>query len=117
MRTTDIMMAFPIFLFAIALIAITSPSLTNIIIVIAILYWTTTARIIYGMVLSLREREFVEAARALGASDPEFCFVHPPASAVGHHRVHHTWRGNNRSGRSCAQLCGHRRSAPTWVET
>jgi len=76
MRTTDIMMAFPIFLFAIALIAITSPSLTNIIIVIAILYWTTTARIIYGMVLSLREREFVEAARALGASDPRILFLY-----------------------------------------
>lgn len=70
MRVTDIMMAFPVFLFAIALIAITSPSLTNIIIVIAILYWTTTARIIYGMVLSIKEREFVEAARALGASGP-----------------------------------------------
>jgi peptide/nickel transport system permease protein len=70
MRFTDIMMAFPIFLFAIALIAITSPSLTNIIIVIAILYWTTTARVIHGMVLSLKEREFVEAARALGATGP-----------------------------------------------
>ncbi|HZU12048.1 MAG TPA: ABC transporter permease [Chloroflexota bacterium] len=68
MRLTDIMMAFPVLLFAIALIAITSPSLTNIIIVIAILYWTTTARIIYGMVLSLKEREFVEAAHAIGAS-------------------------------------------------
>ncbi|HZS94083.1 MAG TPA: ABC transporter permease [Chloroflexota bacterium] len=70
MRITDIMMAFPVLLFAIALIAITSPSLTNIIIVIAILYWTTTARIIYGMVLSLKEREFVDAARAIGASGP-----------------------------------------------
>jgi peptide/nickel transport system permease protein len=67
MRFTDVMMAFPVLLFAIALIAITSPSLTNIIIVIAILYWTTTARVIYGMVLSLKEREFVEAARAIGA--------------------------------------------------
>lgn len=66
-RLTDIMMAFPVLLFAIALIAITSPSLTNIIVVIAILYWTTTARVIYGMVLSLKEREFVEAARAIGA--------------------------------------------------
>jgi peptide/nickel transport system permease protein len=70
MRFTDIMMAFPILLFAIALIAITSPSLTNIILVIAILYWTTTCRIVYGMVLSLKEREFVEAARALGATGP-----------------------------------------------
>jgi peptide/nickel transport system permease protein len=70
MRFTDIMMAFPVFLFAIALIAITSPSLSSIILVIAILYWTTTARVIHGMVLSLKEREFVEAARALGATGP-----------------------------------------------
>ncbi len=70
MRITDIMMAFPVLLFAIALIAITSPNLTNIILVIAILYWTTTARVIHGMVLSLKEREFVEAARALGATGP-----------------------------------------------
>jgi peptide/nickel transport system permease protein len=70
MRFTDIMLAFPVFLFAIALIAITGPSLTNIIIVIALIYWTTTARVIHGMVLSLKEREFVEAARALGASGP-----------------------------------------------
>jgi peptide/nickel transport system permease protein len=68
MRVTDIMLAFPVFLFAIALIAITGPSLANIIIVIALIYWTTTARVIHGMVLSLKEREFVEAARALGAS-------------------------------------------------
>lgn len=70
MRVTDVMMAFPVLLFAIALIAITSPSLKSIIVVIAILYWTTTARIVHGMVLSLKEREFVEAARALGATGP-----------------------------------------------
>jgi peptide/nickel transport system permease protein len=76
MRFTDIMMAFPVFLFAIALIAITSPSLSSIIIVIAILYWTTTARVIHGMVLSLKEREFVEAARALGATGPRILLLY-----------------------------------------
>jgi peptide/nickel transport system permease protein len=76
MRFTDIMMAFPVFLFAIALIAITSPSLSSIIIVIAILYWTTTARVIHGMVVSLKEREFVEAARALGATGPRILFLY-----------------------------------------
>lgn len=76
MRITDIMMAFPVLLFAIALIAITSPSLTNIILVIAILYWTTTARVIHSMVLSLKEREFVEAARALGATGPRILFLY-----------------------------------------
>jgi peptide/nickel transport system permease protein len=70
MRFTDVMIAFPVVLFAIALIAITGPSLTNVIVVIAILYWTTTARVIYGMVLSIKEREFIEAARALGATGP-----------------------------------------------
>ncbi len=68
MRFTDIMIAFPVVLFAIALIAITGPSLVNVILVIATLYWTTTARVIHGMVLSLKEREFVEAARAMGAT-------------------------------------------------
>ncbi len=67
MRFTDIVMAFPVLLFAIALIAITGPSLATIILVIAILYWTYTARVIHSMVLSLKEKEFVEAARALGA--------------------------------------------------
>jgi peptide/nickel transport system permease protein len=76
MRFTDTMMAFPVLLFAIALIAITSPSLQNIILVIAILYWTTTARIIHGMVLSLKEREFVEAARALGATGPRILWLY-----------------------------------------
>jgi len=76
MRFTDIMMAFPVLLFAIALIAITSPSLTNIILVISILYWTTTARVVHGMVLSLKEREFVEAARALGATGPRILLLY-----------------------------------------
>jgi len=76
MRFTDTMMAFPVLLFAIALIAITSPSLENIILVLAILYWTTTARVIHGMVLSLKEREFVEAARALGATGPRILWLY-----------------------------------------
>jgi peptide/nickel transport system permease protein len=76
MRITDIMMAFPVLLFAIALIAITGPSLENVILVIAILYWTTTARVIHGMVLSLKEREFVEAARALGAGGPRILLLY-----------------------------------------
>lgn len=76
MRFTDVMIAFPVVLFAIALIAVTSPSLTNVIIVIAILYWTTTARVIHGIVLSLKEREFVEAARALGATAPRILVLY-----------------------------------------
>lgn len=68
MRLTDIVMSFPILLFCIALIAVTGPSERNVIIVIALIYWTTLARIIRSQVLSLREREFVVAARTMGLS-------------------------------------------------
>jgi peptide/nickel transport system permease protein len=68
MRITDIVMSFPILLFCIALISVTGPSERNVIIVIALIYWTTLARIIRSQVLSLREREFVVAARTMGLS-------------------------------------------------
>jgi peptide/nickel transport system permease protein len=76
MRITDVVMAFPILLLAIALIAITGPSVWNIIVVIALLYWTYVARVVHGMVLSLREREFVTATRTLGVSDARMLFGH-----------------------------------------
>lgn len=68
MRITDIVMSFPILLFAIALIAITTPSTRNVILVIAFIYWTMLARIVRGLVLSLKEREFVTATKTLGVS-------------------------------------------------
>lgn len=67
MRFTDMMMAFPTLLLAIALVAILKPSMWIIILVIGLVYWTWIARVIYGQVVSIREREFVEAARAVGA--------------------------------------------------
>jgi peptide/nickel transport system permease protein len=76
MRLTDIVMAFPILLLAIALIAVTGPSVGNIILVIALLYWTYIARIIHGMVLSLREREWVTATRTLGVNPWRILFRH-----------------------------------------
>ena len=76
MRVTDVVMAFPILLLAIALIAVTGPSIWNIILVIALLYWTYVARVVHGMVLSLREREFVTATRTLGVSDARLLFGH-----------------------------------------
>ena len=68
MRLTDIMMGFPILLFAVALIAVLSPGLGIVILVIALSFWTSTARIVHGQVLSLAQRDFVEAARAVGCS-------------------------------------------------
>jgi peptide/nickel transport system permease protein len=69
MRLTDILMAFPYVLLAIALVAGLGPGLRNAMIAIAIVGFPLYTRLVRGIVLSLREREFVEAARALGAGD------------------------------------------------
>lgn len=67
MRFTDIMMAFPALLLAIALSAILRPSLWIVAMVIALVNWVQVARVVYSQTLALSEREFVEAAEALGA--------------------------------------------------
>ena len=74
-RFVDIALTVPFLLVAIALVSITGPSLTITILVIGFFSWASVARIVRGQVLSLREREFVEAARSLGASDPRIMFV------------------------------------------
>ena len=66
MRLTDLMMSLPSLLLAMALIVVFQPGLTVVIIAIALVNWTYLARVVYGEVVSLREREFVEAARAVG---------------------------------------------------
>jgi len=67
MRLTDLMMSLPSLLLAMALIVVFQPGLVTVIIAIALVNWTYLARVVYGEVVSLREREFVEAARAVGA--------------------------------------------------
>lgn len=67
-RLMDIQLSFPFLLFAISVIALSGPSLRILIVVLAIGSWVGYARIVRGMVLSLREREFVQAAQALGVS-------------------------------------------------
>jgi len=76
MRFTDLMMAFPPLLLAIALAAILKPGLVIIIVVIALVNWVQIARVIYTETTSLAEREYIEAARALGASGPRILFRH-----------------------------------------
>ncbi|TMJ06115.1 MAG: ABC transporter permease [Bacillati bacterium ANGP1] len=66
MRLTDMMMAFPALILAIALAAILRPSMWIVALVIAMVNWVWIARIIYSQVLSVGQREFIEAARALG---------------------------------------------------
>lgn len=69
MRATDILMAFPYILLAIAIVAGLGPGLRNAMIAIAIVGFPFYTRLVRGIVLSMREREFVEAARALGSTD------------------------------------------------
>jgi peptide/nickel transport system permease protein len=68
MRFTDVMLAFPSLLLALALVGIRGPSLGVIVVVIALVSWTALCRVVYGQVLSLREREWIDAARATGLS-------------------------------------------------
>jgi len=67
MRLADIQLAFPFILLAIAVIGVLGPSLRNIIIVIGVSSWVVYARVVRGEVLSIREREYVHAAVALGS--------------------------------------------------
>lgn len=76
MRFTDVMLAFPSLLLALALVAIEGPSLTIIILVIGMVSWTALCRITYGQVLALREREWVESARATGVGGRRILIRH-----------------------------------------
>ena len=68
MRAMDVILAFPYILLAIAVVAILGPGLVNAMIAIGIVYVPYYARVVRGSVLSVRAREYVEAARALGAA-------------------------------------------------
>ena len=76
MRGVDIVMAFPGFLLAIALAATLGPGLVDLVIALTAMGWTGYARLVRGEILSLREREYVEAARALGAPPSRLLFRH-----------------------------------------
>jgi len=74
-RAVDVALSFPFILFAIMLVSITGPSLEVEILVIAVFSWAAVARIVRGQTLSIREKEYVEAARSLGASDRRIMFI------------------------------------------
>ncbi|TPN68951.1 ABC transporter permease [Mesorhizobium sp. ORM16] len=76
MRFTDLMMAFPALLLAICLAAVFEPSLWIVALVIALVNWVQTARVIYTETSSLAEREFIDAERTIGASAPRILFRH-----------------------------------------
>jgi peptide/nickel transport system permease protein len=82
-RLTDTLMAFPILALLITLSAVLGPSLKTVTIVIGTTVWATYARIVRADVLSLREREFVQAARAVGATDFRIIFRHIIPNVLG----------------------------------
>lgn len=67
-RLIEIQLAFPVVLLVIALVSVVGPSLTNLIVLMGISAWPRFARVVRGSVLAVRNLEYVEAARALGAS-------------------------------------------------
>ena len=66
MRTADAFMSFPSMVLILVLVAVFGPSILTVTVVIGVLGWTSIAKLIYGNVLSIREREYIEAARAVG---------------------------------------------------
>ena len=75
-RVIDILLAFPGLLLAIALVAVLGPSLTNVVLALSLIGWVGYARLVRGQVLRARELEFVQAARALGATTTRILVRH-----------------------------------------
>ncbi|OPZ49304.1 MAG: putative D,D-dipeptide transport system permease protein DdpC [Firmicutes bacterium ADurb.BinA052] len=76
MRCVDLVMSLPFMLLALAVIGITGPGLQNLILVVALTRWARYTRVIYGQTLSYAQKEFVEAAQALGSSNSRILFHH-----------------------------------------
>ncbi len=69
MRVADVFMSFPAMILILVLVAVVGPSIWSVTIVIGILGWTQFARLIYANVLSVREKEYIESAHAIGTTD------------------------------------------------
>ncbi len=82
MRFVDIMLCFPSFFLILAVIAFLEPSIWNIMIIIGLTSWMGVARLVRAEFLSLRERDFVVAARAIGARDTRIIFRHILPNAI-----------------------------------
>lgn len=76
MRLVDILLAFPGILLAIAFTAVVGPGIDHVVIALCLIGWTSYARLVRGEILALREREFVQAARALGCEPRRIILRH-----------------------------------------
>jgi len=81
-RVMDVLLAFPGMLLAIALVAMLGPSLTHVVLALSVIGWVSYARLVRGQVLAVRELDYVQAARAVGA---------PPLRIMLRHLVPATW--------------------------
>ena len=82
MRAVDIMLCFPSFFLILTVVALLPPSIYNIMVIIGLTSWMGTTRFVRAEFLSLREQDFVAAARALGISDARIIFRHIMPNAV-----------------------------------
>ena len=71
MRVADAFMSFPTMVLILVLVAVFGPSILTVTVVIRVLGWTAIAKLIYGNVLSIREREYIQATKAIGMSTPK----------------------------------------------
>lgn len=82
MRATDIVLAFPYLIGAILIVQIFGNGIVQVIVALVVLSWPTAARLMRGSTLSLRESEYVEAARSIGASDTRIVVRHILPNAI-----------------------------------
>lgn len=82
MRITDIFMAFPWLILAMALVAVLGPSMKSVMIALCAVWWPSYARLIRGDILQVREEDYVEAARGLGASSGRVIIRHVLPNAI-----------------------------------
>jgi len=83
MRLTDVIMCFPFFVIALSVAALTGPSFRNVILIIGLLRWPSMARVVRSGVLAIKNNEFIDAARALGLTQPEIIFRHLLPNSMG----------------------------------
>ena len=83
MRLADIFLSFPSTIFILVLVSVVGPSLWTLVLVMGILSWPEFARLIRGNVMSIRKKEYVESAKAIGAKDAYLLMKHVLPNAIG----------------------------------
>ena len=83
MRSVDVLLALPTLILALVVVGLLGQGLRNLIITIIFVQWPRYARLVRGMTLKIREQDFVQAARAVGASKPRIMFRHVAPNLLG----------------------------------